>query len=109
MTLHSTASDPAREATSMSVRTTRERILDAAEHVFAREGYVIFFKGPEKIQTQTIIRERIVDVPQSSSSSTEERMQPGQFSKDPAAPGASADQKKQPAQKSNDAQAPKPK
>ena len=39
MTLHATASDGEREATSASARTTRERILDAAEDVFAREGY----------------------------------------------------------------------
>ena len=39
MTLRSTAPQPAREAARIDARTTRARILDAAEDVFAREGY----------------------------------------------------------------------
>jgi dCTP deaminase len=53
--------------------------------VVVREGYLIFFKEPvEKAHTQTIIRERVVDVPQAPGFGSQQKPQPAQV--EPSAP-----------------------
>jgi hypothetical protein len=72
--------------------------------VAAREGYLIFFKEPEKTHTQTIIRERIVEVPPAPGGALEQKGQPPR-SKEPPASGAGLERRNTPAGMSKDSPA----